>query len=171
MSERLLTPADVAEHLGCSVRAAQERMRAHPACVRVGRLLRLPPAALREWIAPPAAIQSYDIVEPPVIAGCYLLIWRGEVRYVGQSTDVHMRVRAHRNMKRFYFSQVRVFELASPSAAALDSAERCLIDALRPPMNGNAGPSCDPAARPVWEAHLGIATARGVEALLRWLLE
>jgi hypothetical protein len=127
---------------------------------------------LAQQLPGPPAPEAFDVVWPPVVCGVYFLVAGERIVYVGQSTDIHERVHAHRRTKPRFdrVIAIPVADTARGSFRVHDTIERVLIDALSPEWNGNKGRTADPITRHLWESWLGIDTARGAEALLRWLL-
>lgn len=175
MSEALLKPAQVARKLGTSPFVAKRIMKAIPGSfVEAGERL-VPVDAFDRWRAtaatngcPEHASKASDVEEPPTICGVYLLILRGRVVYVGQTTDLYMRLRSHRREKDY--DHARVIEVPNTSRGtfrALDAAERALILALEPELNRGA-PVGDIARRDEWDEWLRISEVRGWIAFLRW---
>lgn len=64
------------------------------------------------------------------ICGVYFLVNKGEVVYVGQSTNIHMRIAKHIGVKDF-----DSFHFAECDKFILDEVEAAYIVALDPPLN------------------------------------
>jgi len=77
----------------------------------------------------------------PIFCGIYFLCREGEVVYVGQSIDIHPRVRNH--AKGNSCASAKQFDSVFWIAAEekdLDWLETFWIDKLQPPLNGVPGP-------------------------------
>lgn len=70
-------------------------------------------------------------LDAPVVRGIYFLFREGALVYVGKSSDVYKRVRAHRaNGREFDFASVMLVQ-----DAHLGWVEKAVITAMRPPAN------------------------------------
>lgn len=101
----------------------------------------------------------------------YLLLWRAEIVYVGQTQELSVRIGWHRSQSPFRFDRVRVLPLPDDKRTRLlverhvrelagvgTESVRDRIEMNRPGLEVNA------------EALAGTGPIRGVEVLLRWLL-
>lgn len=77
----------------------------------------------------------------PSVPGLYLLWHDDSLVYVGLSVDVCQRLAAHQRARRIPFSAFSVVELP---VDVLPFVEAAYIDALAPPFNQKAEPSCWP---------------------------
>jgi hypothetical protein len=85
-------------------------------------------------IDPLAALLSIDelLALPSAWIGIYFLIFEGSIQYIGQSSDVHARIKEHTRAKRVKFDRAVWIEC---DVADLDYLEASYIKQCRPPLN------------------------------------
>jgi GIY-YIG catalytic domain len=85
-------------------------------------------------IDPLVALLSTDelLALPSAWAGIYFLIFEGAIQYVGQSSDVHARIKDHVRGKRIKFDRAVWIEC---DVTDFDYLEAAYIKQCKPPLN------------------------------------
>lgn len=104
--------------------------------------------------------------DPVPLTGIYFLIHRDEIVYVGQSTDIDTRIKAHRLKRNQPGMMFDSYAYVLCDASHLNDLEAEYIMALEPKRNMTVPPNAKWV--PFWklEQELGLSTAKVVDLLI-----